>query len=371
MKIKIKINDLQKILVILEKGLSSKVIIESLKGIKIDVKSNHIIFCASKSDLSIEYKLELTEEMEIFESGSVVVSGTQFISIIKKMNNEEFVELTKVENTLQIKTLNSKINLLLFDVSTYPTINTDNEGDLVELDKAIFSQIYNKAKYSTSSNAINIILSGINLQFKENEIVAASTDQRRLTYLTYPAIDNYENTLTISKYLFSDISKILELIDCQTLKLSNANNQFYFETKNLKVKGRVLDGKFPEAEKLIPADSSFRFKTSSARLLNTLEKIKLISDKTSSVVTVDFDQNAMIVKFFAYDLGSVEERVQFKDLSGDPFKIAFDPQYVIDAIHSIDSEDLKFNFVSETSPFLITAIDDETNKQVISPIRMG
>lgn len=369
MKFQIKKELFLNILSILEKSLSSRVIIESLKGIKIDVSNDSIIFSASKSDLSLQYTLALNEDIEIKNTGSVLVNGTQLINIIKRLDDET-ISLIKEKNSLEIKTLNSKIKLNLYDISTYPNFNFPENENLNDIDKNILKEIYSKTKYSTSKNSANLILNGIHINFNKENTIATSTDTRRLTFLKLDPVPNYENEITISSYLFSDLVKIFDLLPEHLISISNSNRQLYIETSTLKIKARLLDGDFPDAEKIIPYDFNFSITLNSSKLANSLEKIKYISEN-SSVVTMNYINSSLLIKFFDFESGGIEDKLFVEDLSGDPFEIAFDPEFVINSLQSLKEEYVKIQFVSEISAFLITGKDSSDNLQIISPIRMG
>ncbi len=369
MEIIIKQRELLNALSIVEKAISSKTIIESLKGIKIIAKGNSLTFIASKTELAIEYKLE---NVNIETEGAIVVFGSQFINIVKKLaDNDSEIKIHTENNLVILQTETSKVSLITLDVYDYPEINFDSKEESVVVPKQLLQQAYNKTKYSIATNTAKVLLTSINLNFGEESLRAASTDSKRLSFVTLDPVPGLELEMNISKFLYQDIIKVLELVDVKEVDLYKSNKQIQIECPNLKLKGRLIDGDYPLVENLIPSRSNYSFEISGSTLLSALDKVQSLSDKSNSVVTIEHIDGKLLIKFFIQELGGIEELVAIENIEGNPFKIAFDPVYVIDALHSISKEKVKLSFEAETSAFQINSVDSEDNIQVISPIRMS
>lgn len=369
MEIIIKQRELLNALSIVEKAISSKTIIESLKGIKIIAKDNSLTFIASKTELAIEYKLD---NVNVVEEGTIVVFGNQFINIVKKLTDHETEIKIHTENNLVIlQTETSKVSLITLNVYDYPEINFDSNDEKYIVPKSLLQQAYNKTKYSIATNTAKVLLTSINLSFTEETLRAASTDSKRLSFVTLAPVPGLDLDMNISKFLYQDIIKVLDLVDVKEVELYKSSKQIQIECPNLKLKGRLIDGEYPLVENLIPSRSNYSFEISAPALLSALDKVQSLSDKSNSVVTIEHIDGRLLIKFFIQELGGIEEFVEITNIEGNPFKIAFDPSYVIDALHSISKDQVKISFEAETSAFQINSVEGEDNIQVISPIRMS
>ncbi len=369
MKFYINQGELIKALNIVGIAVQSKTVIESLKGIKITATKDQIIFTGSKSELAVEYTID---NSKVQETGDVVVYGHQFLNIIKKLGDfETEILISNEDSLLLIKTDTSKIKLNTLSISEYPDANFKNDQELFEIDKKLLFSAYQKAKYSASATAIKPILTGINLNFSDSELIVSSTDSKRLSYITMLNEKNLNLNYTINRFIFADLIKIVEQVDQPSVFISDSPHQLYLETNNLKIKTRLIDGEYPEVKNLIPSTHTFTFNVSSEKLLLSLEKVMSISDKSNRVVTIEFNDQLLEIKFFVQELGGIEEKVKIENLTGNPFKIAFDPIYMMDAIHSIGATDILVILESETSAFVVQSKDNKDNIQVISPVRMN
>ncbi len=375
MEIIIQKEELIKINNILERALPKKTVIESLKGIKIKAEKNVVTFSASKTDLAIEYICE--ENFQIIQEGTVIIPGSQFITIVKKTNEEDITISSDNQNSTLLKTTKSKINLLSYDNTSYPILKFDtNELSHLILDTKTLITCYNHTKHAIAINAIKPILTGINFDIFEQTIKVGATDARRLAISTITKEktfnpNNVQVNFTIPRYLLSDITKILEAAELNEFELFVANNQITIKTNNLKIKTRLLEGEYPVIERLIPQKKTYSFIINSSELLRILEKIILLSDRDSSNLTTQVKNDVLLLQSFFREIGGIEELCTIEEIHGTPFEISYDPRFLMDAIHAIGETKLEMNFVDEISAFSITDTKERNNIQVISPIKLS
>lgn len=371
MKIKIHQQDLLLSVSIIETALPQKTVIESLKAIKIEATKEEIIFTASKSELAITYKLNAIDNaIEIIETGTMLVSGTHFINIIKKLATNT-VTLEKIDTTLHIRAPKTHIELLGYDITTYPFINFDlSESESFKINKDLFKEAYQKNKYAISKNQMKQIMTGINYKFTKNQFKVSSTDSLRMTFFSKDYSFETEKDITISKHIIQDLNKILDYTSEEEITLHISNNQILVKTQNLTIKSRLLDGEFPPIESIIPKTTTFSYEIQSKELKNALDRVLLLTDKDESVVTATFEDRIVNLTSSHQMLGGIEEAIGIDKLIGSPFSIAFDPQFVLDAIDTIDDDILLMEFVDEVSGFCIKGSTNKEVLNIISPIRM-
>ncbi len=372
MKIKIHQSDLNKALNIVEKALSSKNVIESLKGIKIKVDNDQIVFLASKSEIAIEYKLNINDvDLEIFETGSFIVPGFYFINIIRKINSN-YITIETINKSIKIQSNKSNIELICFDNDSYPLINFELTGSIkLNMNKNLIEQTFNKTKYAISNNPINPILTGINYNFKDDYLKIYTTDSLRMIYYKMDYKEENEVSFTIHKSLMQDIIKVLSYEDDEIIKLEVNQSQCLINSANLNIKIRLLEGNFPNIEKIIPSSSTFNYIVEKEDLYESLQRVILLTERNESVVVASISDNVLTLKSSHKFLGTIEEYTKIFDLKGNPFEIAFDPYFVLDSLNTIDRKDVKLEFTDEISGFVIKDPENDNVINIISPIRLN
>ncbi|MFV0288671.1 MAG: DNA polymerase III subunit beta [Mycoplasmatales bacterium] len=372
MNINIHKADLNKALNIVEKALSNKNVIETLKGIKIEVTKDLIIFTTSKSEIAIEYIMDLNNiDINIQEQGIIVVPGFHFINIIRKLNSN-YIKIEKNKNIINIYANKSHIELIELDSTSYPTINFElNSSKNLIINKNTLIETYNKTKYAISNNPINQMLTGINYNFTNNNLKVFTTDSLRMIY--YKIEQNFDQNIsfTINKNILQDINKILEYIEEDNINLNLTDNQCLVKSNTLKIKTRLLDGAFPDIEKIIPTTNNFNYLINKQDILESLQRVVLLTERQESIVVAKIIDSSLLLKSSHKFLGTIEETCQISHFQGNAFDIAFDPYFILDAIHTIDEEEIKLEFIDEISGFVIKSPQNDNIINIISPIRMN
>ncbi len=370
MELKISREQLLTAINIIERGLPQKTVIESLKGIKIEAVDNKLIFTTSKNDLSINYVLE--DNIDIIQPGAIVIPGTQFNTIVKKSTDEEFL-IKESEQGILLKTEHSKINLLQFDVMSYPNVRFDTASlEHFTMSTKTFNDAYNHTKHAVAANTIKPILSGINFQVKEGKLTAGATDARRLAISTFD-LENAsgEFNFTLPRNLLSDIIKIIEAANSEAVELYVSSNQIIIIADKIQIKTRLLEGDYPTISRLIPQNETYSYIVNSRDIAAIIEKVILLSSKEGSNITTNIDGDNLILSSFIREIGSLEEICSLKEIHGSPFSISFDPNFLSNAISSINETELELKMVDEVSAFSITGVKSKSNIQVISPIKLS
>lgn len=372
MKIKINQQELLNTLNILDKAINSKSVIESLKGIKIEVKEDEVIFTASKNSLAIIVNLNKNNtDLEIFETGSSIVSGIHFINVIKKLS-ASYINLETEGSILHIKSKKTHIQLNGYELDSYPLINFKLEEPInFNFKKELFHNIYNINKFSVSIKPIKPVFTGINFNFKEDYLLVTSTDSLRITYNKLNNFDNIKTQFTIGKNTMQDLTRICDYIEDEDLEFNISNNQLILKTNNVQVKARLLDGDYPDVEAILPKNTNFSYELDRKDILTALDRIVLLTDKEESVVSANVINNNLELKSNHKFLGGIEEFCSIKNLKGNPFEIYFDPIFVFEALQTIESDFVVFEFIDEVSGFLITDVENRNIINIISPIRIS
>ena len=178
-------------------------------------------------------------------------------------------------------------------------------------------------------------------------------------------------SFTISKNLMQDINKILEIFDDEEILFKINENQCLIVNEKLKIKTRILDGNFPNIQKIIPTTSTFSYSIKKVELSEALSRVVLLTEKDESVVSATVDSSLLKLKSSHKFLGAIEEHCQINQLQGNSFKIAFDPKFVLDALHTISGDTVRFEFIDEISGFIIKNVDNSEIINVVSPIRIN
>lgn len=369
MKLKIKRMVLLEALNNVSKALSSKNIIPVLSGIKFDLNKNKLFITSSDNDITIQTFIEKSDDLIIEEVGSIVIKGKYILDIIRKLK-EEFVNIETVDDhKVVIYTDNSKFNLNGIDVKEYPDINLNLSPDFINIKLNDFKTMINQTNYACSLDDARIVLTGVNIKINKNTLECSATDSYRLAL----------KKISINKTLSNDIDIIIPSKNLNELMklLSNSDDDFelhfflnkiIFKFNNIIFQSRIINGSYPNTKILIPNESLFDLKINTNELYGMVDRASILNDDNeNNIVTMELKDKLIKITSMSLEIGKIEEKLSV-DCS-DEIKISFSARYMLDALKTIESEDVILTFVGEIKPILLKNSDSDDLISLILPIR--
>ena len=353
------------------KALSSKNLIPILSAIKFNLSNEGLILSASDNDISIESFIKKEELESIEQVGSTVIQGKYILEIIRKLDGK----IINIELLDGIKVLiscgNSEFNLNCMDAGEFPNLNIEEKKEPVILKKEDFKNIINKTSFAVSTQETRPILTGINFKINADKLECISTDSYRLAkkFLTLSNVVNENINIVIPGKNLIELTKIIEDNEGE-IQMHIFSNKVLFKFDNTLFQTRVLTGTFPDVNRLIPSSFELEVKANANEFYNVIDRAALLtSEKDKNIVKFECDNNEVIVSSNSPEIGKVEERMMVEKNDDKNIKIAFSSKYMMDALRTIESNNVILKFNNEVQPIIIVDENDNSLLQLILPIK--
>lgn len=357
------------------KAISPRTVIPILTGIKVEASHNGITLTGSNSDISIESFIPAEEEdkvnVEHIEEGSIVLHAKYFPEIIRKLP-EDIVSI-EVDSSLKtvIRSGKAEFNLNGQDAEEYPLLPKIQTDDTFEMPVNVLKNMIKQTVFAVSTMETRPILTGVNMRLANNRLHFVATDSHRLASREVDIQDaavQFENVVVPGKSLH-ELNKILSDTD-ELIQISVTNNQIFFRTKNINFLSRLLDGNYPETDRLIPTHSKTKIKMKTKELLHTIDRASLLAkDEKNNVVRLSTEGNMIEISSNSPEIGNVVENISAISMEGEELKISFSSKYVMDALRAIEYDEITIDFTGAMRPFIIRPVEDDSILQLILPVR--
>src|SRR5699024_1546261 len=176
----------------------------------------------------------------------------------------------------------------------------------------------------------------VNLSIQDGKMRAVATDSHRLSQRVIPLdVGNSvsENIVVPGKSL-TELSRLLG-DSTDEVEAVIAENQILFKTNDTYFYSRLLEGNYPNTERLIPATANTYVTLEASRLLGAIERASLLSHAgKNNVVKMTIEKGSVTITGNSPEIGRVEEEVVFKAIEGEPLEISFNPDYMKDALNT-------------------------------------
>ena len=364
-----------------QRAISSRTTIPILTGVKISADENGIVLSGSDSDISIETLIPVSEEnnqIEIHTQGGIVLPARFFSEIVKKLADEKITIEVKDHFQTNITSAKASFTINGIDVNNYPNFPVIDSNEVITLPTALFKQVIQHTAIATSTQESRPILTGVNMTIKDGKLTAVATDSHRLSQriisIAAPEsqLEKNYNVIIPGKSLV-ELSRIVE--NQPTIEMMITENQVLFKAENVYFYSRLLEGYYPDTNRLIPASSSTQIVLNAYDLLQATDRASLLSHEgKNNVVKLSIDSNKVELSGNSPEVGNVEESLAYQSASGDPLIISFNPDYMKDALRTFGQQDVQVNFTSAVRPFTVVPADREDENdnsfiQLITPVR--
>ncbi len=366
MKIKINQNELNKSINIVQKAVSLRTPLPILSGILIEAKNNMLILTATDLDLGIK----TYSPCEIEEEGSIVVQAKLIGDFVRKLPSNSYVYIETMENNnMEIKCLNSEINILGNSAEEYPDNTFDNEGDSFTIKSETLKNLIKHTHFAAAQENIKPIFTGCLIEIKNNFCTFVALDGYRMAVKKEPVDYDGEVSVVVPAKTLLEILRIVEESKENT-EITVSESHVSFKLENTIIISNLLDGKFIDYEGIIKDNYVTKVKAATLDIRDSVERASLLAkDDKNNLIVLDISDSNMQINS-ASEYGNVEENVNVEK-EGEDLKIGFNSKYLLDFLKVIDSEKIILNLIGKNNPCFINEEGSEDYIYMVLPVRIS
>jgi DNA polymerase III subunit beta len=363
------LNPLSKIQTIIDKKTSMTII----NNVLIYTDENYLFVEAT--DLEISYKSKIP--CLVTEQGAITINARKFYEIVKEFPSEEIFFEEYKDTWLKIgadEKAEYKIGGIAPD--DFPKFRHVSEENAVDLESSIIREMIEKTIFSSSYDDRKYSLSGIYFEEKhddegKSQIRMVSSDGHRLSlmekYITEKGLRLGEGVI-IPKKGAQEIRKIIE--GHERIVWGFDNNFCFVKCNNDHLVVRLVEGKFPDYRNIIPKSRDRYLTFNRLEVFNALKRISIFSsDTTFRGVKATVTPELIEIESLYKEIGEAKETINI-DYSGEPFEIAFNAKYLMDALSVMDSDRVELTANNSESPCLLTGKEDIGFLGLIMPMNL-
>lgn len=353
------------------RGISTKNLIPILNCIKFELTNEGLYLISTDNELAIKDFIPANDIENIEVQGEILISGRYIYDIVRKLTNDIINIEEVIDSQVLITTETSSFKLNCNNVSEFPDIDLDFTDSPIFMDEKVFKTTINQTIFATSTQESRPVLTGINFKINENIMEVTATDSYRLSKKRIVLDNNVTDNVDIiipSK----NLSEIIRLIpdDEDKLEIHVFANKVIFKIKNLIVMTRLINGNYPDTNKLIPERFELKVKVNLNNFFNAIDRASLLTNaEEKNIIKLETKKDVMIISSNIPEIGNVEEKINIERNDDRSIRISFSSKYMMDAIKTFDSEEIELSFNGEIKPIIINYVDNDDLTQLILPIR--
>jgi DNA polymerase III subunit beta len=350
------------------RGASTRSAIQTLSGVLIRVEGTSVELQATDMELGIRVRLEASSG----EDGSVVVPGRLLLDVVRALpkddltleyrSSQQDVELVSGPSTFHLRTLPSE------DFPNLPEAEADAS---MSVPVGAFVDTIGRVARSASRDETRPHLTGVLVSASGNELRMVATDSYRLSVKETSLEEALAGDLeaNVPARTLQELSRIAGGGAADSIGVSALENQVIFTVDDVVLSSRLVEGRFPNYQQLLPESYEHELRVERGELLEVVRRVSLLAQKNAPL-RLRFSEGALDVSAQTPDVGEARESLPVP-FGGEPLEIGFNPEFFRDGLESAESDDLILKLISPLRPGLIQSGDDGGFLYLVMPIRLN
>ncbi|HEX8931908.1 MAG TPA: DNA polymerase III subunit beta [Patescibacteria group bacterium] len=338
-----------------------------LSNVLIQKEGTNYRFIAT--DLEIQISTILSRDEQSSNNESITVGAKKLQEILRVLPDNSEVSLDTQGGKLQIKAGKSKFSLQTLPARDFPQVSEQTDNlQKVQIKEKELKKLLTAVQYAMAQQDVRYYLNGVLLVIEDTIIRAVATDGHRLAYASTGLGNSYQKSEAILPR--KTINELLKLLSDSEEEISFefGENQVKMVFSDVTMTSKIIDGKFPDYSRVIPAYTN-HLTLDRLNILQALQRAAILSnEKFRGVRFVLTEKNLRIISS-----NSEQEEAQ-EDIEtsyhGAALDIGFNVNYLLDGLNNISSGEVIFSFGNPNSSILITIPNNENFKYVVMPMRI-
>jgi DNA polymerase-3 subunit beta len=361
-------SDLERALNIVSKAITPNTTLPVLNNILLKAEGKRLYFSATNLEVAIQFFIPA----EVKNEGSITIPAKLLNSYVSLLKDEK-IELTLMDGeSLQLKSPSSQTKIKGINASEFPVIPKVEKVNTIKVNTADLDLAIAQTVFSASTNTSRPALSGVLFDVNKDEMKVVATDSYRLAEKTIKL--NGKTTLQMQCIVpartVMELGKILNKAEDKEVEINISKNQAQFIIGDVQLMSRLIEGKFPPYEKIIPASTKTKMEVLSEDLANVVRRVSLFArENNNSIKLSATNDGKLVVSTDETSVGEEKAELSVK-MNGENNKIALNAQYLLDVLNYIQSENAILEMDDKLSPAVIKSTKDKDYVYIIMPLKV-
>lgn len=348
--------------------VSSKSALPILSHILLETGEASVKLAATDLKVSIECSVDCTVD----SPGAMTISSQRLSSMLAEMPNED-ITLNLTDNNI-IEITCGRIDTKLFSMSPdeFPPIRSFEGIEPLTFTQAALKKLFTRSSFAICNDQARYNLTGLLFEIAEGKLTVVATDGRRMSLNreTEGVPGDIETKIIIPSKMIHELERLLD--DEEPVKVYLDESQIAFVFNNLRLVSALIEGTFPNYNMVIPAKHDKEVLVNTERFTEAVRRTRTMTNDKFNSVRFGFGDGMMTLKVVTPEVGEYEEELPI-EYDGEVVEIAFNPDFVLDVLRRIQTEQTAVVVKDAMSPGILKPYSEGPSDlyvNVVMPIRI-
>ncbi|WP_136065004.1 DNA polymerase III subunit beta [Modicisalibacter radicis] len=338
-----------------------------LSNVLIEVQDTQLALTGT--DLEVEL-IGRIEPGQVDEPGSATVPARKLMDICKSLPEQAEISFALEEGRAILRSGRSRFTLSTLPVAEFPNIEDSQASQELTLPRGTLKQLIDATSFAMAQQDVRYYLNGMLLELGHNLVRTVATDGHRLAMCTRSAEVNVEPTqkLIVPRKGILELVRLLDGSD-EPVELTLGSNHIRAHTGSFTFTSKLVDGKFPDYERVIPRGGDKVFIADRAELRQVLSRTSILSNEKYRGVRLNLEAGNLRVLANNPEQEEAEENVAI-DYDGNALEIGFNVGYLIDVLNALDEDRMQMTLSDSNSSAIMEEPGGGDALYVVMPMRL-
>lgn len=349
------------------RALSTRSTLPSLGGILLTTEEGKTLARATDMELGISVELDAEVEGE----GNLLLPGRLLTDVARSLPpGKVTLSERREERDVELTAGTAHFHLRVMPTEDFPRL-AEFEGDAIKMPAGALAETVDRVARAASRDEVRPILTGILVSVEGEQLTMVATDSYRLcvkhTQLEQAPTTAFE--ANVPARALRELARIVGQTGVEEVEIGLPGNQIVFRAGTYVLSSRLIEGQFPSYRQLLPDAFDHEVRLPRTELLDVARRIGHLAQRNAPL-RLGFRSGELTVSAETPEIGDASEAMPCA-FEGEELVIAFNPQFFIEGVESIETEELVLRLTSPLRPGLLQQAGDESFSYLVMPIRLN
>ena len=318
----------------------------------------------------LEVELHARVALKVARKGEITLPARKLLDICRTLPDQALIEVEVDKERATVRSGKSRFVLSTLPAAEFPAIEEVSSLWDITVEQRLLKQLIDKTHFAMAQQDVRYYLNGLLLEVNGKELRAVATDGHRLALAEIP-IETSASTPQQVIMPRKGIQELLRLLeDAETpARIQIGLNHVRIALPETRFTSKLIDGKFPDYQKVIPKTNSKSVLANREGLKQALTRTSILSNEKYRGVRLTLAPNSLRIQSHNPEQEEAEEELEI-NYQGEQLEIGFNVNYLLDAVNVLTCDEIQALMHDSNSSCLIQAPNDPSSRYIVMPMRL-
>jgi len=317
----------------------------------------------------LEVELVAASQVSVQQPGDITVPGRKLLDIFRSLPEKTSVTLSTEGERVSVRAGRSRFTLSSLPAAEFPLVEEINAQQTLSVPQGEFRRLIDKTHFSMAQQDVRYYLNGLLLETDGSMLRAVATDGHRLALseMELPGKARTAQQVIVPRKGVLELQRILGTDG--TVELAIGTNHVRAQIGDIRFSSKLIDGRFPEYSRVIPANPPRTVEADREALRQALQRTAILANEKYRGIRLTARPDLLVIQAHNPEQEEAEDQVEVS-YKGEEVEIGFNVNYLLDALSAIEGEKVEIGLTDSNSSCLIRAPGSTHTRYVVMPMRL-